>query len=191
MKHSERYGPGVPAELDRYLIPSEQIVFMFRRHWVVFAEPVASTVLSLLFLAWLSSLTGGVVITVATGLWLLVLVRLGLKLWLWYDELIIATNRRLMRVHGIVTRQVDIMPMSKVTDMRYDRSVTGQILGYGRFVVESAGQDQALSSINYIPDSDLRYQQISQIIFAPSEARITTKPRATGTRVPIKEPDHK
>nr|WP_269810141.1 PH domain-containing protein [Kineosporia rhizophila] len=164
---------------------------MFRRHWVVFAEPVASTVLSLIFLAWLSSLTGGVVITVATGLWLVVLARLGLKLWLWYDELIIATNRRLMRVHGIVTRQVDIMPMSKVTDMRYDRSVTGQILGYGRFVVESAGQDQALSSINYIPDSDLRYQQISQIIFAPSETRITAKQRTPGTRVPIKEPDHR
>ncbi|GAB3279595.1 PH domain-containing protein [Kineosporia babensis] len=189
MRHSERYGPGVPAELDRYLIPSENIVFMFRRHWIILFEPAASAIFGLVMLAWLTSLTSGLFVTIAAGAWLILLARLGLHLWWWWDELIIATNRRLMRVHGIITRQVDIMPMSKVTDMRYDRTVPGQILGYGRFVVESAGQDQALSSINYIPDSDLHYQQISQIIFAPSDAKITQKTKAPGTRVPITEPD--
>ncbi len=43
--HSERYGPGVPKELDRYLVPSEEIVFLLRRHWVVIAEPFLTTLL--------------------------------------------------------------------------------------------------------------------------------------------------
>ncbi|GAA3619539.1 PH domain-containing protein [Kineosporia mesophila] len=187
--HSERFGPGVPKELDRYLIPSEQIVFMLRRHWVVLAEPTATGVLGLIILAWVSNQTSGLFVQILTVLWLLLLSRLLLKAWEWYDELFIATDRRLMLVHGIVTRQVDIMPMSKVTDMRYDRTVTGQILGYGKFVMESAGQDQALSTINYIPDSDLHYQQISQIIFAPSERKLTQKATAPGSRVPISEPE--
>jgi membrane protein YdbS with pleckstrin-like domain len=189
--HSERFGPGVPKELDRYLIPSEQIVFMLRRHWVVLAEPVATAVLGLIILAWVSGQDGmpSLFIQILTVLWLLLLARLILHAWEWYDELFLATDRRLMLVHGIITRQVDIMPMSKVTDMRYDRTVTGQILGYGKFVMESAGQDQALSTINYIPDSDLHYQQISQIIFAPSDRKLTQKTVAPGSRVPISEPE--
>jgi len=188
--HSERFGPGVPKELDRYLIPSEQIVFMLRRHWVVLAEPVATSVLGLIILAWVSNQSvPGTLTKILTVLWLLLLARLILRAWEWYDELFLATDRRLMLVHGIITRQVDIMPMSKVTDMRYDRSVTGQLLGYGKFVMESAGQDQALSTINYIPDSDLHYQQISQIIFAPSERKLTQKAAAPGSRVPITEPE--
>ncbi|GAB6901676.1 PH domain-containing protein [Kineosporia succinea] len=187
--HSERFGPGVPKELDRYLIPSEQIVFMLRRHWVVLAEPTATAVFGLLILAWVSNAASGLFVQILTVVWLLLLSRLILKAWEWYEELFLATDRRLMLVHGIITRQVDIMPMSKVTDMRYDRTVTGQILGYGKFVMESAGQDQALSTINYIPDSDLHYQQISQIIFAPSERKVTTKATAPGSRVPITEPE--
>jgi hypothetical protein len=189
--HSERFGPGVPKELDRYLIPSEQIVFMLRRHWVVLAEPVATAVFGLIILAWVSGQDGMPTLftQILTGAWLLLLARLIIRAWEWYDELFLATDRRLMLVHGIVTRQVDIMPMSKVTDMRYDRSVTGQILGYGKFVMESAGQDQALSTINYIPDSDLHYQQISQLIFAPGEPRLMQRSGGGSSRVPVSEPE--
>ena len=47
-----------------------------------------------------------------------------------------------------------MMPLIKVTDMSYNRSVPGRILGYGRFVMESAGQDQALREVNWVPDPD-------------------------------------
>jgi hypothetical protein len=96
-----------------------------------------------------------------------------------------------MLVHGLLTRKVDIMPMTKVTDMRYDRSLTGQLFGYGVFILESAGQDQALSRINYIPDPDLHYQQISAVIFTPAQRRLSDRPSrsASGSVVPISEPD--
>ncbi|MDP9824433.1 PH domain-containing protein [Kineosporia succinea] len=187
--HSERYGPGVPKELDRYLVPSEEIVFLLRRHWVVIAEPFLTTLLGLVVLAAVGGYVGEAVSTVLTVGWLLLLSRLILVVWEWWYELVIATDKRLMLVHGIVTRKVDIMPMSKVTDMRYDRTVTGQVLGYGKFVMESAGQDQALSTINYIPDSDLHYQQISQLIFAPGEPRLAQKAGGRNSRVPVTEPE--
>ncbi|GAA3638644.1 PH domain-containing protein [Kineosporia mesophila] len=184
---SERYGPGVPKELDRYLVPSEEIVFLLRRHWVVLAEPFLTTMLGLLLLAVVGGRVGEPVSTILTVGWLLLLSRLILVAWEWWYELVVATDKRLMLVHGVVTRKVDIMPMSKVTDMRYDRTVTGQVFGYGKFVMESAGQDQALSTINYIPDSDLHYQQISQLIFAPGEPRLTKGARSS--RVPVTEPE--
>jgi hypothetical protein len=48
--------------------------------------------------------------------------------------------------------------------------VPGQILGYGVFIVESAGQDQALSRIAYLPHPDELYQQVSTLLFgAPDD----------------------
>ena len=40
-----------------------------------------------------------------------------------------------------------MMPLTKVTDMSFKRSFPGRLLGYGEFIVESAGQDQALRNV--------------------------------------------
>ena len=190
----ERFHPNVPKELDRYLIPTEQIIFLIRRHWIVLFEPIASVVAGLFIVGVLDqNLSGGSLRLrdAAILLWFGLLLRALWKWFDWYRELFLATDRRLMLVHGIITRKVDIMPMAKVTDMRYDRTVTGQILGYGVYILESAGQDQALSTINYIPDPDQHYQEISAVIFAPSQRRLSDKlvPASTGSKIPISEPE--
>ena len=56
---------------------------------------------------------------------------------------------------GILTRKVAMIPLIKVTDMRYDRPPIGQILGYGSFVLESAGQDQAFRVVHFVPHPDI------------------------------------
>ena len=61
------------------------------------------------------------------------------------------TLQRFMLATGIVTRKVNMMPLAKVTDMSFQRSPMGRILGYGEFILESAGQDQALSNVGYLP----------------------------------------
>ncbi len=190
----ERFHPQAPKELDRYLIPTEQIIFLIRRHWIVLFEPIASVVAGLVVVLFLDqSLDGGALRLrdAAVLVWLGLVLRLLWKFTDWYRELFLATDRRLMLVSGIVTRQVDIMPMSKVTDMRYDRTLTGQLFGYGVYILESAGQDQALSTINYIPDPDLHYKQISAVIFAPAQRRLSDKlvPASTGSKIPISEPE--
>jgi uncharacterized membrane protein YdbT with pleckstrin-like domain len=187
----ERFHPQAPKELDRYLIPTEQIIFLIRRHWIVLLEPIAAVIAGLVVLAFVAQRVGGVLTTIVLVLWLVLVLRLLGTLLDWWRKLFLATDRRLMQVSGIVTRQVDIMPMSKVTDMRYDRTLTGQIFGYGVYILESAGQDQALSKINFVPDPDHHYQEISAVIFAPAQRRLSDKlvPASTGSKIPISEPE--
>jgi hypothetical protein len=58
-----------------------------------------------------------------------------------------------------------MMPLLKVTDMSYVRSIPGQFLGFGKFVLESAGQDQALREVKWVPDPDQTYRDICAEIF--------------------------
>jgi hypothetical protein len=189
-----RYHPQAPKELERYLVPSEAIVFMTRRHWLVLVEAVVTTILGLLIVGFLDQhLSGDALLMrdIAIIGWLLLVARLIWKVIEWHQELFLATDRRLILLHGVITRKVAMMPMAKVTDMRYDRTVPGRILGYGVFVLESAGQDQALSVVKFVPDPDKHYRQISAILFAPPQRRLSDKliPASTGSKVPISEPE--
>lgn len=60
------------------------------------------------------------------------------------------------------------MPLAKVTDLTYERTIVGRLLGYGVFVIESAGQQQALSRIAYIPHPDQLYHEVSGLLFGSS-----------------------
>ncbi len=194
MASKTRLHPQVPKEFERYLIPSEAIIFSLRRHWIVLAEPIVTVVVWLGVVGFLdANLPDSVLLLrdVALVIWLVLILRVAWKVFEWHQEVFLATDRRLVLVYGIAVRKVAMMPMSKVTDMRYDRSVLGMMLNYGVYVLESAGQDQALTKVNFIPDPDLHYQQISQVIFAPPQRRLSDKlvPASTGSKLPISEPE--
>jgi hypothetical protein len=70
--------------------------------------------------------------------------------------------------YGVFTRRVAMMPLMKVTDMSYNRSVLGRLVGYGEFVLESAGQEQALRTVSYLPRPDALYEEICMEIFGTS-----------------------
>ena len=157
-----------PKWLGRYLRDGERAVVVTRRHVVAILEP------------WLSALTGLLIFAVATVrvpalgdvlLWLwFALVARALAITLnWSRTWFVATNKRLLLVHGFVIRKVAMMPLTKVTDMTYGRSVLGRVLGYGTFLLESAGQDQALRMMDHIPDPDRAYRSIIAEIF-PADA---------------------
>lgn len=191
-----RAHPGVPKELDRYLIPSEQIVFELRRHRIILAEPLLSSILSFVLAFLVDDTLDGRSAGLRNALFILALaitLRFVIRTLDWYREIFLATDRRLMLVYGIVTRKVAIMPMAKVTDMRYDRTIPGQIFGYGKYILESAGQDQALSVVNFVPDPDRHYQEISAVIFGPGQGRRasdTLVPSKGGIQLPVNEPEN-
>ena len=101
------------------------------------------------------------------------------KLVEWRHDWFVATDKRLLLFYGFITRKVAMMPLTKVTDMSYNRSVPGRILGYGRFVLESAGQDQALRVVTWVPEPDQRYRAICAEIFGVT-ARGGTTPDDNG-----------
>ena len=58
--------------------------------------------------------------------------------------------------------------------MSYNRTPGGRILGYGTFVLESAGQDQALRNIKNLPNPNELYLRIVEEMYEPEavEARL-------------------
>jgi Bacterial PH domain len=62
-----------------------------------------------------------------------------------------------------------MMPLSKVTDMSFQRSSLGRILGYGEFILESAGQEQALRVVDHLPYPEQLYLEVCGLIFKDKE----------------------
>jgi uncharacterized membrane protein YdbT with pleckstrin-like domain len=79
-----------------------------------------------------------------------------------------------MVVSGIFARNVAMMPLSRVTDMKYVQTFSGRLLGYGNFEIESAGQDQALRSVKNLPNPNELYLRIVEEMYEPEavEARL-------------------
>ncbi len=154
--------------LERYLLKGEHIVVAVHRHWATVAEPVALAIGGFLVALWLSATLderSGELGDLVWWLWFALLGRALFYLWEWQHEWFIATDRRILLIYGFIVRKVDMMPLGKVTDMTYHRTVVGRILGYGTFVLESAGQDQALSNLKFIPRPDATYKSIIAQIF--------------------------
>ncbi|GHC73659.1 hypothetical protein GCM10007079_07800 [Nocardiopsis terrae] len=157
-----------PASVNRYLLPHEQDVVTIRRHPAVLIGPVGAVLAALVFAAILSRTMGAdstATLAVIWWLWLLVLVWFVWRVAEWSVDYFVITSARLLLTTGLITRQVNMMPLGKVTDMRFERTLVGRFLGYGTFVMESAGQDQALSRIAFIPYPEQLYLEVVGLIF--------------------------
>ena len=88
-----------------------------------------------------------------------------MKVFEWSVTYFVVTSQRFVLATGILTRKVNMMPLAKVTDMTFQRSAMGRILGYGEFILESAGQDQALTNVDYLPYPEQLYLEVCGLIF--------------------------
>lgn len=162
------FDPRATARLAPYRLPEERLRVAMQEHWAAKVEPVTTTLVTLAMVLVISSTLPAdlaVLSDVAWWLWLALLARLAWTFVNWHLSWFIATNKRLLLIYGVITRKVAMMPLSKVTDMSYSRSPLGQLLGYGTFTLESAGQDQALQRITFVRDPDSTYRTICQEIF--------------------------
>jgi hypothetical protein len=163
LRHDE-----VPAGLEPILLPGERLVTAVHAHWVSVAEPIGTACLALAAAIWVDSNVTRSSQAVGTIVWWLFIVLLVRMLWRlidWHHNWFVATDKRLLLRYGVITHRVAMMPLIKVTDMSYVRSIPGQLLGYGRFVLESAGQDQALREVKWVPQPDETYRAICAEIF--------------------------
>ncbi|UJP39513.1 PH domain-containing protein [Cellulomonas palmilytica] len=158
--------------LRRYILPGERVVLAARRHWAQLVEPALTATGVFVLCAWLTLVlqpTLGDSALWVWWLWIGALARFGWLMLVWRVEWFVATDKRMLLLTGLVTHQIGMMPLMKVTDMRYSRSVLGQLLGYGQFLLESAGQDQALRQINWVARPDATYRDLCALIFTPAE----------------------
>ena len=100
-----------------------------------------------------------------------VLLPLGYFVWKlldWWNERLVVSDRRLLLITGLLSRKVAVMPMRKVTDLTFETPLIGRVFarwGWGTFIFESAGQDQALRRVPFVPRPAVLYQQLSNEIF--------------------------
>ena len=165
--------PRLDRELERYLVAGETTIVAVRRHWFHLFREILLLLGATALAIWVDvnapRSSGGqqfqnLSLFIFWGAF-------GWLVWRalnWRHEWFVATDKRFLLFYGFIRRKVAMMPLLKVTDMTYDRSLLGRIVGYGTFVLESAGRDQALSRIDHVPDADTHYRAICTQLFGPN-----------------------
>jgi membrane protein YdbS with pleckstrin-like domain len=188
-----------PAAVNRYLLPNEQQVITVRRHPAVLIGPSVLALAGLLAAGVLTATVlhgNGPLVTVVWIAWLVLFGRMIWKAINWAVTFFVVTSHRILLASGVLTRKVAMMPLTKVTDMSFQRSFTGRLLGFGEFIVESAGRDQALRTVDHIPYPEQLYLEICGMLFGSDEqaspdelARLSPFPgvRAAG-RLSVRRP---
>ena len=143
-------GRRAKKDVAKYLLEGEEAIIVTRRHWAV------------LFLV-----DPGNHVTTLAGLAVVLgaLVLLGLRVGEWYMRHFIVSPRRMLLTSGVVVRTVTLLPRRRITDLTWQETFWGQILDYGTFRIESAGQHQALSEVTFLPHADQLYRTISALLF--------------------------
>jgi hypothetical protein len=168
----DELGRGLDRTPSRQLKPAiltlkgERLLWETRLHplsiakwWVaLFAAPIGAVVLGVKTGDWQISSIG----------WAVIMVPISIKIYEWWHSTVGVTDRRLIAVQGIVNIKRPMMPLAKLTDEGLFIPATSRILArlriiktkYGSLIVESAGQDQALSRIDFFP----AIEPVNQII---------------------------
>jgi uncharacterized membrane protein YdbT with pleckstrin-like domain len=166
-----------PREIDEYLLPTERRVIRVRQHWAAVWLNVTQTALFVLLMVVVERyLPDSVLVDNLTFyLALVAVLRYTVITLLWWTERIVVTDKRVMLSRGIITHNLGMMPLGKVTDLTFQRTLGGRMFGYGTLIVESAGQNQAFERIKYVPRPEEVYEAISELVFGDKG-----RTRATG-----------
>jgi uncharacterized membrane protein YdbT with pleckstrin-like domain len=163
-------------DVEKYLLPNEEAVVVTRRHWAVLIEPTVKFLPIFVIGGWLLVLDSENRVTSSAGLLVIVgsLLYYGLRVAEWYMRHFIVSRRRVLLTSGVIVRTVTLLPLRRITDLTWQETLLGQVLGYGTFRFESAGQDQALRHLTFMPDAQTRYREVSELLFGSDRAAATT-----------------
>ena len=155
----------------RYLGEAEEPVLEVRHHPLTLMRPALVALGALIAASFVGAITswedGDDLIDTTVGLIAIFFVlRLVWKVVMWWYDRIVVTDQRIVEVSGVLTRKVASMPLEKVTDMTYRRSIGGRLFGYGDLLLETAGQKQAMDEIVYLPKPDDFYRTVTSLASA-------------------------
>jgi uncharacterized membrane protein YdbT with pleckstrin-like domain len=171
-----------PRDIAEYILPTERRVLRVRAHPASMVPDIGQTGLVVLALYLLDTyLPSGLIVDTLTWYVAVVAVfRLLVLTALWWVERIVITDKRVMISTGLLTHRLAMMPLKKVTDLTFHRSLMGRVIGYGTVVVESAGQIQGLDRIDYVSRPEEVYDMLIELIFG--EKRQTRSHRLSKPR---------
>jgi uncharacterized membrane protein YdbT with pleckstrin-like domain len=155
-------------DVAKYLLDDEVAVLAIRRHWAVLIQPTAKFLPAFLVGGWLLLFDPDNRVTSSAGLIVVVasLGYYGLRVVEWWMRHFIVSRRRVLLTSGVIARTVTLLPLRRITDLTWKETLLGQLLGYGTFQFESAGQGNALAEITFLPRADQLYRQVSGLLFS-------------------------
>jgi membrane protein YdbS with pleckstrin-like domain len=154
----------------RYLASGECVPLPpVRRHWSVLAKPffqMVGVVIAALLVGSIFSPNDGndFIDTLAGVVTVIFFLRFLFYVWLWAVNRIVVTDQRIIEESGVFNRKVASMPLTKVTDLEFHRSLMGRIVGYGQLNLESAGQKQAIEKIEHLANPDRFYADFTTLL---------------------------
>jgi signal transduction histidine kinase len=133
---------------DRLLADGERVVLRARQHWlaplVQGRVSIAIFFASIVLLILLGNIQPGgfrqVLGYVALALLLLSLVWLLQVFWAWYSEDYLVTNRRVLKVEGILRKRSADSSLEKINDAVLEQGLLGRMLGYGDLDILTAAE---------------------------------------------------
>jgi membrane protein YdbS with pleckstrin-like domain len=160
--------PRASKDVAKYLLPEERAVVATRRHWAVLIGPTLKALPFVVAGGWLLLYDPENRVSRSAGLLVLLfaLSYYALRAGEWWMRHFIVSTRRVLLTSGIIARTVTLLPLRRITDLTWKETLLGQVLGYGTFRFESAGQQQALSEITFLPGADDLYRRVSALLFS-------------------------
>ena len=122
------------------LNPGEEVVFDVRTHPKALILPFLALIVMLAVAVFLDKAIDSS--TVSLGVWIVALaVILWLAVWPFLNWLVAhytVTNRRLITRYGVITRRGHDIPLTRISDVAYEKDLIDRLLGCGTLVISDA-----------------------------------------------------
>lgn len=155
----------------RLLKEGESVALDMRPHWWFFAPQLFSgipVVALLVFAASLDDDLRTIAYYVVGAVALIWAVWLGVRLLSWQTTHFVVTSDRLIHRSGVLAKHGLEIPLERVNDIAFHRSLWERVIGAGDLVIESAGE-RGQQLFTDIPHPDSVQQTISRAIEANSQ----------------------
>jgi len=142
-----------PADARTYLGVGERVRIRTHQHWLVPLLSVTQAT-AMMPIAILLGFVAPSVWWIQLGLALAAVGHQGYLFYrflAWRTDQVIVTDQRIIRTSGVFTTTVDAVNLDQITDSTYRRSLIGHVFNYGTVRVGSAGQNQSLERIDFVP----------------------------------------
>ncbi|CAN5760338.1 hypothetical protein BH23CHL7_BH23CHL7_04460 [soil metagenome] len=153
---------------DSLLIEGEEVALRTRQHWLALVVTARYG-----FLLWLIAIgllilglalrpnvdffadgtpAANIIGLAAIACFLVGLLIVLIRLWQWWAQDFMITNRRLMKVWGVLNKRSVDSSLEKINDARLDQSVFGRMFNYGHLDILTAGPETDLDDFDMIRD---------------------------------------
>ncbi len=157
----------------RYLAREERVHHVCRQHWIVLARAFVIWLVSIVFTLSVFRIlgTGRVgsvmrpVVEPLLGLLLLAAtLYLGAKYVQWWIARFVFTDRRVLFIEGVLSRRVSAIPLTKITDTTFTRSLLGRLFRFGDLLLDSPGEQPGIATLAALPQPDQLYRLIMSLV---------------------------